>query len=102
MIIANKLYQYGIPYVYEPAMDINGRILHPDFLVLNPATRKEYIHEHFGLMDDPEYMSNALKKVDSYILAGFLPGDGPITTHETRDNPLNMKTLDILIQSYYM
>ena len=46
----------NIPYRYEFPLTLkDGNIYHPDFLCLNVRTRQEYIWEHFGLMDNPDY-----------------------------------------------
>lgn len=51
-IIADELTNYKIPYRYEYPLELKVgnviRIFRPDFMVLNPNTRKEYILEHLG------------------------------------------------------
>ncbi|MBQ9031210.1 MAG: hypothetical protein IJ106_07130 [Parasporobacterium sp.] len=57
-IIADMLHTKDIPYMYEyPYKLNNGKIWRPDFRILNVRTRKEYIHEHFGMMDHPALFS---------------------------------------------
>ena len=40
-----------------------GRTVHPDFLCLNVRTRAEFYWEHFGLMDDGDYLERTLVKL---------------------------------------
>ena len=63
VIIANALHRNKIPYRYEYPLQLsNGKIVYPDFTVLNLKTRKEYIWEHFGMLDDPHYRETMLNK----------------------------------------
>ena len=38
----------------------------PDFVLLNKRTRQEFYFEHFGMMDNPEYSSKAIHKIEMY------------------------------------
>ena len=74
--------------------------LHPDFTCLNVHTRQEFIWEHFGLMDDPEYAKNAAGKLRLYTENGILPGRNLIITMETQAEPISTRAVEILIQSF--
>lgn len=101
LIIANLLYQEGIPYRYEQPVYLDGLgTVHPDFTVLNVRLRKEYYWEHLGLMDDPEYAENALNKINIYEQNEIFPGEKLLITHETRMRPLNPKQVMLLIGHY--
>lgn len=103
VLIANMLLRRKIPYRYECPVKIPGAgTFYPDFHVLNVRLRKEFIHEHFGLMDSPDYADNAVGKISAYARAGIFPGDRLIITSETRKHPLNMQTLNLLIDKYYL
>lgn len=65
------------------------KVFYPDFTCLNVRTRQEFIWEHFGLMDKPEYARNAMDKLDIYEANGFFYGDGLIFTKEFEGAPLN-------------
>lgn len=73
---------------------------HPDFTCLNVRTRKEYIWEHFGLMDDPAYTVATIGKLETCIANGIFPGDGLIFTMETQDHPLNPATVEQLAKHF--
>lgn len=53
---------------------------YPDFTCLNKRTRQEFIWEHFGMMDNPNYARNAIEKQRSYAAAGYIPGINFIAT----------------------
>ena len=91
-ILADMLYNLGIPYHYEKPLRLkNGRIVYPDFTLLQLHTRKEIYFEHFGLLEDEEYLRNALAKLDEYRDSGIYPGKNLIFTYETRNSPLDIK-----------
>lgn len=98
-IIADKLYQSGVPYRYECPIYLKGRgEIYPDFLCLNRETRKEIVWEHFGMMGDEEYCSHAMKKIGSYAENGYIQGRNLIMTFESAEKVLNTKEIDRIIQ----
>ena len=100
-MIADKLKQLGIPYRYEAPLKL-GRttILHPDFTILNIRERKEYYYEHFGMMDNPEYIESALKRLELYEKNGIYPGDKLLFSWETVAMPLNMKLVEGMLKKF--
>ena len=101
IIIADTLENNGIPYRYEyPLYLKNFGQIYPDFTVLNVRTRKEFVWEHFGMMDDPIYAENAIQKIATYEQNGFFRGINLLLTYETKNNPLNQKSIHLLIQAF--
>lgn len=103
-IIADKFFYKRIPYKYEMRLDLKGinTPFYPDFRVLNVRKREEYIFEHFGMMDDPEYVQGFIRKLDVYLKNGIIPGKNLIMTFETRDTPLSSAVLEMLIQEFLL
>lgn len=100
-IIADELYRMGIPYRYEPKLQLdNGLVKYPDFVALNVNERKTYWIEHFGLTNDSEYIQDNLEKLIIYERNGIVIGDNLIVTVETANYPQNVKTLDKKIKKY--
>ena len=102
IIIATVLDKYRIPFRYEFPVTINKKIFYPDFYCLNVRTRKEFIWEHFGIMDNPEYSKNALEKLVLYNESGFFIGKNLITTFEQSNFPLKINQVEQLINQYLL
>ena len=101
VIIADILNQEGIPYLYERPLYLKGwGNVYPDFTVLNVRERKELYYEHFGMMDDPNYVEKALQKIALYQQNGIFPGKNLILTYETKKMPINSKTVRLMVEEY--
>lgn len=101
VIIADLIKREGIPYRYEYPIYIKGwGKVYPDFTVLNVRKRKELYWEHFGMMDDTNYVERALEKIALYEKNGIFPGENLIMTFETKKNPINQKMVSLLIKQY--
>lgn len=102
VLIANQLFHLGIPYRYECPVNLKTfGIVYPDFMLLNSKTRKEYIYEHLGMMDDPHYVENTMKKIRAYEQNGIYIGDKLIVTMETSVVPLNTKALENMLRGIF-
>ena len=100
VMIADALQQAGILYRYECPLELGGKILYPDFTILRQGDREELYWEHLGMMDDPEYCHNALRKIRLYEGSGIYPGVRLITTMETSRIPINLTVIKSIIQTY--
>ena len=119
VIIADTLSRLGIPYRYEYPLSLKGggrattagsRIqtfcphssltVYPDFFCLNLRTRREFIWEHFGLMDDADYAAKTVQKLNTYNENGIFPGHNLIITAETSSRPLNTRQIEKLIHAF--
>lgn len=102
-IIADKLFMKGIPYVYEQPLYLKGYgYVMPDFKILNVKTRREFYLEHFGMMDEVEYVRKALRKIETFEKNDIYPGDNLLMTFETSDSPINIKLLDEMVNRYLL
>ena len=108
LIIADRLKAAGVPYHYEAKnafADVGfGEIMlwHPDFRVLNVRTGKQYIWEHFGRMDDPQYFGVSQFKLNLYAQNGYFIGDNLIVTMESSQAPLNTEYVESLIKRFLL
>ena len=105
-IIADYYDRMNIPYLYEYPLQLHAdsRVitLHPDFTVLNTRTREQFFHEHFGMIDNPEYADNLLKKLELYAKNQIYPGVQLLITMESRNHPLNTDYLETLLKNYLL
>ena len=97
LIIADKLFDLGIPYRYEAELRLGYDVIHPDFTILDVKNRREVYLEHFGMMDDPEYVSKNMWRLNLYSDHNILLGDKLYLTMETKDYPLNIDNLDKIL-----
>ncbi len=101
LIIANLLNKENIAYRYECPVYLEGfGTVYPDFTVLNLRKRKEVLWEHHGMMDDPEYVLNSIRKWTAYEANGYFSGKNLIRTFETKDLPLNTAVIQRMIEEY--
>lgn len=101
-IIADKLYALGIPYRYEYPLTLEGKvIIYPDFTILRMPMREEVYLEHFGKMDDGEYVEKTIYKLRSYEKNGIHPGVNLFFTYETGKMPLNTRNLDQMMKKLF-
>ena len=54
------------------------------------------------MMDSPEYVENAIFKIEQYQKYGYFPGINLILTHETSRVPLNTKVIEQIIELYLL
>jgi hypothetical protein len=103
IIIANMLEKYQVPFRYEYPMILDKRgMVRPDFTCLNIRKRKEFIWEHFGMMDDEEYAQKNVQKINSYEENGFHAGINMIMTFETSLTPINSNIIRTMIENYLL
>lgn len=103
IIIANALEHYEIPYKYEyPLMLGNQYRVRPDFICLNVTKRKEYVWEHFGMMDNIAYANKNIQKLNTYEECGYLLGNNVIATFESSQQPLTSSIIINKIKQYLM
>lgn len=110
VIIAETLERLGIPYRYEFPYKFRckkGRsssvvTFYPDFTCLNSRTHREFIWEHFGLMDDADYVLRYLQKQEIYEANGFFVGENLIFTVESQAMSMNPSRVDFLARKYLL
>ena len=105
ILIADTLNRMNIPYHYEFPIkliteDGTKTTFHPDFLCLNRRTRKEFLWEHFGRMDDAEYATQTVSKLNLFSRNGIFNGKNLITTMETGSQPLNTRQIQKIAKEF--
>ena len=113
VIIADTLFRHNIPYRYEFPITLkrinsddirrdfgNSVTLYPDFLCLNTRTRTEFYWEHFGLMDNPDYLDRTLAKLKDFADIGLFPGKNLLFTMESATCPLSTRNIENLITEF--
>lgn len=104
VLIADRLYQAGIPYRYEQRLSFGDDFIkqryYPDFTILNKRTREIFYWEHLGLLGDKGYCLDNLNKLDDYMRNGIIPGRNLILTFECEGKPLSTARVTQLIEVF--
>lgn len=100
-ILADYFTYCNVSYKYECPLYLEGfGIVYPDFTFLSKKTGQEIYWEHDGMMDNPVYAQNAIKKIEAYEKNGIFPGDRLILTFETEETLLNSEIMEVLVKKY--
>ena len=102
MYIAARLDHFGIPYRYEDDTGIPDLSYAPDFKILRPRDRKIIYWEHFGKVDDYQYVLDNIEKVRKYIDYGIKPWDNLIMTFNNEKGGFNGKLIDAMIECWLL
>lgn len=97
-MIADTLLHYNIPYHYEEILTLDFGEVVPDFTILNPIDSSIVYWEHFGMFDDPDYVSKTILKIQSYIRNGIIPGKNLIMSFETLQHPFDSNMASEIIE----
>lgn len=82
-ILADLFFDNGLTYKYEyPLLLKNGLEIRPDFTFISPNDNKKIYWEHFGMMDDPKYIKNFKRKIETYAKNDILIGKNLIVSFE--------------------
>ncbi len=99
--IANMLDSYGVPYKYECPLKLkDGKVIYPDFTVINVKSRKVIYWEHRGMMDDKNYANMAVSRIKQMRKSKICLGDNLIITEETAADPLGTDEIKFVIKKY--
>ena len=101
-LIANLLQTLKIPYRYEQACFVGGKKYFPDFTALNLRTGQEFLIEHFGMMNNPEYSQNTASKIKHYLENGYIPYLNILFFFEGNELPLDMEMIRFVFEKYLL
>ena len=96
VMIAELLYQYGIPFRYEEPLYIDGVMLAPDF-TFRGADLLKFYWEYCGMMDDPKYVDHHIWKKNLYERHGIVPWKNIYFTYESGGN-IDLKAIRHFIE----
>jgi len=96
-LIFNRLFESGLPFIYEKPLNICGQVIYPDFTIINPSTGKIYIYEHFGMLDDEGYFDKFIRKLAFYKNNSYIVGNNFFMTYETSTIPFDVREVNRII-----
>lgn len=97
VLIAEKLYQYNLPFRYEQVLHCNGLTLVPDFIIRRPDGKLFY-WEHQGLTSDKTYIERQFKKAQLYASMNIVPWDNYIVTYDSTSG-VDLRRVEFEIQN---
>lgn len=101
-MIDRVLFSEGIPFRYEEKIVLGGTVMYPDFIIRHPKTGEFFYWEHFGMMDNVEYISHACKKIKTYCENGIIPSINLILSYETKEHPFGINEIERIIAQYFL
>lgn len=101
-LIATALINYNIPFKYENRKMLGLNEYFPDFTILSPKDGEEYLWEHFGKMDDENYVCHSLEKIKHYNENGYIPFDKLIMTFESNNSGVDQMWIDRIIETFFI
>lgn len=93
LLIAEKLYEHGVPFRYEQVLSVSGIQFAPDFTAKAGDGRLIY-WEHCGLTGNKKYMEKHKWKLSVYEKAGIVPWDNLIITYDDKYGVLNLSIVE--------
>lgn len=97
-LIAEKLYEYGIPFRYEQPLDLDdGTLVHPDFTFEGAGGSLFYL-EFCGMMDDLDYVSSYKRKRALYEASGITEWTNMIYVFAS-GNSIDMMYVEDVVQN---
>jgi len=106
VIIADRLADLGIEYLYERPLRLGGETKYPDFTIEDAELGVTFYWEHCGMMHNPAYRERWERKLLWYRDHGVLPheeGGGTagtlIITEETCESGISSAAIEKLIRT---
>ncbi len=93
---------YGLIIKYDVEIKLKNEIgqtvvVSPDFVILCDDG-SIIIVEHLGMLDDPEYLKNALKKIHLYLINGYKLNENLFLTADCAQGKINAQVIDELVR----
>lgn len=101
VMIDTLLYINKIPFRYECELKVGKKLYYPDFTIKHPRSGKIYYWEHFGRMDDENYIKKTYLKLQNYAMHEIIPSVNLIMTFENQEHPLTEETIAWKIERYF-
>ena len=95
-LIANRLEEWNVTFIYELPLILGGKRYYPDFTILKDNGEIIY-WEHFGMMSDDDYFMKSNERHREYRANGLCDHTNLIITWE--EDLLDMSVIDHIIRT---
>lgn len=99
-LLVEMFERHKVPFIYEPRLTLGGNIFVPDFLVRSTITGKEYLWEHFGMINDEDYLVRMDKKLKVYQENGYLICRNFLISYDEPDGNIDLEAIEKIITAY--
>ena len=97
-ILAEKLYEFGLPFRYEEVMHFQNVDIAPDFTIRR-ADGKLFYWEHEGMTNSERYVNWQQRKAQLYAGVGIVPWDNLIVTYDSDDGTVDIRVIESEIRN---
>lgn len=102
-MIASALFRAGLPFRYECAFTLqNGKTIYPDFSIIHPETKELILWEHMGMMDNPNYRKDAMRRLSLLADSGYFINHNLIITIESDTIHFDAFKINKIIEEYFL
>lgn len=101
VIIANMLFEAGIPYEYEKELSLGADgIKIPDFTIDDAESGTLFYWEHCGMMSDSHYRQRWQDKKEIYAKHGIVEGENLIVSYDDVNGSIDSVAIKSLIEQF--
>ena len=97
-IIAELLDANGLKYKYETKLKIRDKSFSPDFAILRADDNKIIYWEHFGMINNEEYLIKMFYKLNEYQKAEIILWDNLVITCDSEDGNIDARQIIRIIK----
>ena len=83
VIVADRLSDLGVEYIYEHPLTIEGVTKYPDFTIEDIESGSTFYWEHCGMLHVPSYRTRWNEKLAWYKANGILPHEDGVGENGT-------------------
>lgn len=105
LIIADRLHNNNVDYLYEYPLTLNGKTRYPDFTIEDEESGRKFYWEHCGMLIDPQYRERWERKLMWYRENKVLPwqegggkGGTLIVTKDSQDGGISSQEIENVIR----
>ena len=91
LLIAEKLNEFGLKFLYEPSVKLGEYDVVPDFVIKEKNDGNLFYWEHCGLTNNEKYMNRHKWKMELYEQNGIVPWKNLIVTYDNGDGLIDMR-----------
>lgn len=102
VLLANLLYNKGIPYHYEENLNLPEGVLAPDFKIAVRSERRFKLLEHCGLIGNEKYARSFTWKMQTYIRNGYMPWRDVFFTFDDLNGSIDTRAISEMMDSYFL